>query len=221
MPTPVSLTEKCSTTSCGVAASARHAKHDLALVGKLDGIPEQIDENLAQASGVASQRVRHGRIDIHDQFEALLVSPQRHGVRRVSDGIAGVEVDRVELEFARLHPGEVQDVVDDGQQRIGGRFDDPQILPLFGRELGVQHEIGHADDAIHRRPNLVTHVRQELALGPVGGLGGVLGRSQVGLRSLALRDVACGSRHELDSAIGAEDGRKNVFVVTSEPGWTV
>ena len=34
----------------------RHAKHDLALVGELDGVPEQIDENLAQASGVASQR---------------------------------------------------------------------------------------------------------------------------------------------------------------------
>jgi hypothetical protein len=28
-----------------------HAKNDLALVGKLDGVPEQIDQNLAQASG--------------------------------------------------------------------------------------------------------------------------------------------------------------------------
>ena len=75
MPTPVSLTAKCSTTSGGVAASRRHAKHDLALVGELDGIPEQIDENLAQTSGVASQRLRHGRIDIDDQLEALLVRP--------------------------------------------------------------------------------------------------------------------------------------------------
>ena len=59
--------------------------------------------------------------------------------------------------------------------------------PLFGRELGVQHEIGHPDDAVHRRPDLVTHVRQELALGPVRGLGGVLGCSQLGLRPLAFR----------------------------------
>ena len=162
-------------------------------MGKLDGIPEQIDENLAQASGVASHRVRDGRTDIHDQFEALLVRPQRHRVRRVSDGIAGVEVDRVELELARLHPGEVQDVVDDGQQRIGGRFDDPQILPLFGRELGIEHEIGHPDDPVHRRPDLVTHVRQELALCPVRGLGGVFGRSQA-LLALAQRLLALPSR---------------------------
>ena len=118
------------------------------------------------------------------ELEALLVSPQRHRVRRVADGIARVEVDRVELELARLDPGEVQDVVDDGQQRVGRRFDDPQMLALFGRELGVQHEIGHPDDAVHRRPDLVTHVRQELALGPVRGLGGVLRRSQLGLRLL-------------------------------------
>ena len=64
-----------------------------------------------------------------------------------------------------------------------------QVLPLFGRELGVQHEIGHPDDAVHRRPNLVTHIGQELALGPVGGLGGVFGRSQVGLRLVAVRGV--------------------------------
>ena len=67
---------------------ARHAEHDLALVGELDGVPEEIEENLAQASGVASQRLRDSRIDIHDQLEALLVSPQRDRVRGVADGIA-------------------------------------------------------------------------------------------------------------------------------------
>ena len=103
-----------------------------------------------------------------------------------------------------LDPGEVQDVVDDGQQRVGRRFDDPQILALFGRELGVEHEIGHPDDAVHRRPNLVTHVRQELALGPVGGLGGLLGRSQFGLHPFAFGDVAGRSDHELDAAVGPE-----------------
>ena len=49
------------------------------------------------------------------------MGPQRQRVHRVADGIAQVEVDRVELELARLDLGEVEDVVDDGQQRIGGR----------------------------------------------------------------------------------------------------
>ena len=145
---------------------------------ELDGVPDQVDENLAESSGVASHRGRNGRIDVHDQFEALLVSPQRHRVRHVADGIAGIEVDRIEVEFARLHPGEVEDVVDDGQQRIGRGLDDPQVLALFGGEFRIQHEIGHPDDAVHRRPDLVAHVREKLALGSVRGFGDVLGGPQ-------------------------------------------
>jgi hypothetical protein len=57
----------------------RDAKNDLALVGELDGVPEQIDQNLTQASWVGSDRIGHTRLDVHDQFEALLVRPQRHG----------------------------------------------------------------------------------------------------------------------------------------------
>ena len=172
----------------------------------LMAFPSRLTRIWRRRPGSPLSVVRHGRIDIDDQFEALLVRPQRHRVRRVADGIAGVEVDRVELELARLHPGEVQDVVDDGQQRIGGRLDDPQILALFGRELGVQHEIGHPDDAVHRRPNLVTHVRQELALGPVGGLGGVFGRSQLGLRRVALGDV-CHDADDPDRIAARRRGR--------------
>ena len=119
----------------------------------------------------------------------------------------GTEVDRVELEFPRLDLREVQDVVDDGHERVTGRFDDPEILPLFRRELAVQHEIGHPDDAIHRRPNLVTHVRQELALGLVGGFRGLFGGSQFGLRPLAIRGVADDAqepdRHTVGVAVDA------------------
>ena len=37
-------------------------------------------------------------------------------------------------------------------------------------EVGVEHQLGHADDAVHGRADLVAHVGQELALGPAGGL---------------------------------------------------
>ena len=40
-----------------------------------------------------------------------------------------------------------------------------------GFELGVEHQLGHADHAVHRRADLVAHVGQELALGPIGRLG--------------------------------------------------
>ena len=46
-------------------------------------------------------------------------------------------------------------------------------------EVGVEHQLGHADDAVHRRADFVAHVRQKLALGPVGRLGFVAGDGQL------------------------------------------
>ena len=50
--------------------------------------------------------------------------------------------------------------------RSGRRPDRLQIVALLGCQRCAERELGHADDAVHRRPDLVTHVGQELALGP-------------------------------------------------------
>ncbi len=50
-----------------------------------------------------------------------------------------------------------------------------------------------ADDGRERRAQLVAHVGEELALGAVRGLGGVLGGAQLLLRLLALGDVRMGA----------------------------
>ena len=64
------------------------------------------------------------------------------------------------------------------------------IAALLRRQVGVQQQPDHADDAVHGRADLVAHVGQELALGDVGRLGldgqlvgtvGGGGKPQVGL----------------------------------------
>ena len=52
------------------------------------------------------------------------------------------------------------------------------VFPLFGRELGFQSEFGHSENAVHRRANLVTHVRQELALGRLADFRRILRAAQ-------------------------------------------
>ena len=44
-------------------------------------------------------------------------------------------------------------------------------VALLGVERRVEQQAGHADDGVHRRADLVAHVRQERALGLVGRLG--------------------------------------------------
>jgi hypothetical protein len=50
-------------------------------------------------------------------------------------------------------------------------------------------QAGHADDAVHRRADLVRHGGEELALGAGGGVGLALGAAQLQLGLDARRDV--------------------------------
>ena len=89
---------------------------------------------------------------------------------------------------------------------VGRRLDHVQVLALLGRQVGVQGQLGHADDAVHRRADLVAHVGQELALGPVGRLGGLPGLAQLLLGLLALGDVV--DHAEQDRPAGEVHGRE-------------
>ena len=80
--------------------------------------------------------------------------------------IGGIEVDPSGLDLRK-----VEDVVDQRQQGLARSLDDPEELPLLLRELRVERELGHADDPVHRRADLVTHVREKVTLRPIGVLG--------------------------------------------------
>ena len=60
---------------------------------------------------------------------------------------------------------------------------------LLRVERGVLQQLGHAEDAVHRRADLVAHVGQELALGPAGGLGALPGLEQRGLSPSAVDEL--------------------------------
>ncbi len=91
------------------------------------------------------------------------------------DGFAQAEFHPLELELARLDLGEIQDVVDDLQQRFGRTSDRFRKMPLARSELGRLQQFRHSHDAVHRRANFVAHARQKLALGAAGPLRRLLG----------------------------------------------
>ncbi len=65
-------------------------------------------------------------------------------------------------------------------------------IALLGVEAGFEEEIGEADDAVHRRADLVAHVREEVALGAVGHLGVDLGVLEFLLVNLARGNIGVG-----------------------------
>ena len=103
------------------------------------------------------------------------MGPQGHGAGGLFENVPQVELDRIEFHLAGLDLGEVEDVVDHGEQRIRRGAGGLDVVALLRGELGVQSQFRHSQDAVHGRPDLMAHVGQELALGQVGR-----GRGQFG-----------------------------------------
>ena len=221
MPMPVSRTEKRSTASSSVSDTRLDPHGDLALVGELDGVAHQVDEDLAQPAGVAAQTAP-ARPDATAQMNSSPFS----WARTASSGgdvvqqCAQVEVQRLQLELARLDLGEVEDVVDDRQQRLAARAHGLGVAPLLLVQLGVQQQPGHADDAVHGRADLVAHVGQELALGDVGRLGSRViwfARLMEASRWMLVRSSFSIAWHKPSSAAACRTTKETALL--SRPAW--
>ncbi len=55
--------------------------------------------------------------------------------------------------------------------------------------MGVQGQLGHAENPVHRRADFVAHIRQKIALGPARRFGVLFGPQQRFLGLLAFGDV--------------------------------
>ena len=84
----------------------------------------------------ASPTSASGHLLVHHghQLEALVVRPLRQDVADALDRLAEVEVELLQLQPSRLDLGEVEDVVDDVEQRLGRDADGLGVALLLGRE---------------------------------------------------------------------------------------
>jgi hypothetical protein len=102
------------------------------------------------------------------------------------------------LAAARLELGEVEDAVDQLEQElaVAARDVGPLLaLGIVALAAGEQPDV--AEHGGHRRADLVAHVRQEVALGPVRGLGLIASGHQVAVHLGELGQVAV---HDLPGA---------------------
>ena len=117
---PVSVTEKRSRTSSRTPASAYDPHHHLALFGELDRVADQIDHDLAQTPGIADQRVRYLGRDVAGEFQTFFVGAGSQRLDGALETLTQIEGDRLELEFAGLDFGEIENIVNQAEQRFGG-----------------------------------------------------------------------------------------------------
>ena len=91
-----------------------------------------------------------------------------------------VELDGPALGIAELDPGDVEQIRDHVEQgATGGPHRAHHVLLLAVQARAAQH-VGHADDRMQRRAQLMAHGREEAALGDVRLLGARQGVGQLG-----------------------------------------
>ncbi len=128
---------------------------------------------------------------------------ERHRRHGFIEMIAEIEINAIELEATGLDLGEIENVVDEREQIVGRGANHFQVFALLDGKRGVERELGHADDAVHGSANLMAHIGQKGALGPIGRLGGFLGRLKLFLESPPLGHIArnAASAHDRASRI--------------------
>src|SRR5690606_32522679 len=78
---------------------ARHLDHDAAALGELDGVPDEVQQDLAQAHRIAVHARRHARADALLEREALAARAVGEQLERVVERRAQIEVRTLQVEL--------------------------------------------------------------------------------------------------------------------------
>ena len=96
---------------------------DLALLGELDRVVDEVGEDLAETKRVAAQLLGDGAGHVGEELEALVVGLLGREGDDGADDVVEPEVGGLDVEPAGLDLGEVEDVVDDAEERRAGVVD--------------------------------------------------------------------------------------------------
>ena len=193
------------------ALEGAHRNAHLPVAGELHGVIHEIQQDLAQPQRIAHQIAWNRAVDIDDQLQTFFPALAADQATGVVQQLLHLERGFLESKLAGLDLGKVQDVVHDAQQVLTGRLHLVDVVPLPGRQLGLEHQVRQADDRVHRSADLVAHVGEETGLGLGGRFGQFEGRADLFQMSLALADVARHRQQPLRLALGIPQRRHHGF----------
>ena len=195
MPCPVSLDPHLDLL---VGERVRGDVHDASRRRELDGVGEEVGEDLDDAPAIPGHLERQGP-DADLEREPALLDERPHVVGGGGDQGPEVEVLAVEVVRRALEPGQVEEVVDQRHHRPDVGLDLPDVGDELGREdaaPAAQDEIGAQAHRRQRRAELVgdDRVKIEAPVLDLAPLGHVAERDRRGVRQVG--GQAPGQRRE-------------------------
>ncbi|MND85011.1 hypothetical protein D3C80_769180 [compost metagenome] len=140
---------------------------DLAALGELDGVGQQVLEDLLQALAVGEQSGRHLCLGGHLEGQALVPGQRLEHATQAFDQALHLGAFGAHFELAGFHLGDVENVVDQVEQVVAGRVDGFGELDLLVAEVALavlRQQLGQDQRTVQWRAQLVGHVGEELGL---------------------------------------------------------
>ena len=188
-----------------------HTDQHVPFPGELDGIAGEICQYLPDAPGIAQKAGRQEQVIVDQDRQPLVARRRLQQQDNLVHAAFQIELGRVKNQLVGLDLRIVENVVDDHQQRLARTLDRAGIQRLFLIQRRVEQQLGHADNPVHRRADLVAHVRQKRRFRPVGHLGPFAGGPEVLFVGHAGGDVQRQAHHV--AALTALVDQPDVFAV--------
>jgi len=147
---------------------------DFAAVGRvLDRVPGEVEQDLAELVAVGADGERSRASDASEQERPPAEQRRGEGFD-ARENVVHENVAYIELDAAGADPCEFENVGDEREQVGLTSLDAREISFLIRRERTVDthlQKLRVATDGVERRPELMTHHREEVALGAVRAFG--------------------------------------------------
>ena len=167
-----------------------HAHGHAAVIGKLDRIGQEIDQDLAQPVLVGINRRRKPGRWLEGEFDAFGAGLQAEHVDELIEEFTQTHLVAVEVETSGFDLGNIEQAVDEARQILRVAADHPDRVDPARRDRRIAFEdLRIADHRIERRAQLVTEPDHVAALGFAGRFREFLGLLQLGVGTLVRLDL--------------------------------
>ena len=142
---------------------------DPSLLGVLDRVAGQIDQDLPEFSGIRDDKAWYSWSNIEMEFQVLDLSALSQHLHRVVDQRVQIEGSPLHGDLAGFDFGHVQHIVDETQKMISAAADDGEVFAVVLRQIRIaKHDSRKSEDRVQRSAQFMAHSRQENALGARG-----------------------------------------------------
>ena len=146
---------------------ATDVERDSAFLGELEGVGEEIEDDLLKPLLVGPDRVRQLAVELDLEVEPLVGSQLAEGPLHMLLEGAQRHVTELDRHRPRFDLRKIEDVVDQAQKIRSRAVDSTREFGLLGVEIALRivgQQFGKDEQRVERGPELVRHVGEEFGL---------------------------------------------------------